>query len=331
MALNDVIIVCEAGRGQTESANARLISMGGALAKHSGGKLVCILAGNDIGDKAAELCRYTDEVFVADSPRHADYSAYAHLYVVQKLVQERQPLAVLFGHTYIGMDLAPRLAAKLKTDFASNCFDMRIEADEVYFLRPMYRGRIHAKVAMDYRPMIATIQGGGGEVPPARGSGVISSVDVVPEEGARTRVLRTIEPAPGEIDIAKADIVVAGGRGIGERENFRLVTELAEALGGVAACSRPLVDMGWCGVDRQVGLSGNTVKPKIYVACGISGAVEHVQGMKEAGMIVAINKDPEAPIFGIAHCGVVGDLSEILPRLAAELRAARSRTGAGQD
>lgn len=331
MGHTDVIIVCEAGRGQTESANARLVSMGGELAKHSGGKLVCILAGHDIAERAAELSRYADEVFVADSPRHADYSPYAHLYVAQTLVKERQPLAVLFGHTYIGMDLAPRLASKLKTDFASNCFDMRIEADGVYFLRPMYRGRVHAKVAMDFRPMIATVQGAPDEMLPAVDSGAVISVDVVPEVGARARVLRTIEPVQGEIDIAKAQIVVAGGRGIGERENFRLVTELADALGGVAACSRPLVDMGWCGADRQVGLSGNTVKPKIYVACGISGAVEHVQGMKEAGMIVAINKDPEAPIFGIAHCGVVGDLSEILPRLAAELRAARSRTDAGQD
>jgi electron transfer flavoprotein alpha subunit len=331
MAHTDVIIVCEAGRGQTESANARLISMGGELARHSGGKLVCILAGHGIAEKAAELSCCADEVFVADSPRHADYSPYAHMYVAQHLVKERQPLAVLFGHTYVGMDLAPRLAARLGTDFASNCFDMAIEADAVYFMRPMYRGRIHAKVAMDYRPMIATIQGGAAEDLPARGPGAITSVDVVPEQGARTRVLRTIAPAPGEIDIAKADVVVAGGRGIGERENFRFVSDLAEALGGVAACSRPLVDMGWCGVDRQVGLSGNTVKPKIYVACGISGAVEHVQGMKEAGMIVAINKDPEAPIFRIAHCGVVGDLNEILPRLAAEIRAAGSRTGAGQD
>jgi electron transfer flavoprotein alpha subunit len=133
-----------------------------------------------------------------------------------------------------------------------------------------------------------------------------------------------MEPARDGLDISKAEIVVAGGRGIGEKESFELVRELAGALGGVPACSRPLVDMGWLATSHQVGLSGKTVKPKLYVACGISGAVEHVLGMKESQVIVAINKDPGAPIFRIAHYGIVGDLNEILPELIEEVRAAKA-------
>ncbi len=324
MAGADVIIACEAGKGQMESANARLIAVGAELAGHRGGRLVCLLAGHGIGAKAAELSGYADEVHVADSPVHANYAPHAHLRLVRKLVEELQPCAVLFGHTYIGMDLAPRLASKLGVGVASNCFNLKIENDAVYFMRPMYRGRVHAKVAMDFRPMIATLQLGAPELPAATKTGAVKTIDVQPEESATIRSLRVIEPARTGIDIAKADIVVAGGRGIGAKENFTLVSDLAEALGGVAACSRPLVDMGWFGTSYQVGLSGNTVKPKLYIACGISGAVEHVHGMKESGIIVAINKDPDAPIFKIAHCGVVGDLNEIVPELINEVKAARA-------
>jgi electron transfer flavoprotein alpha subunit len=324
MAGADVIIICEAGDGQTESANARLIAVGVTLAEHWGGKLVCALAGHSIEANAAALSLHVDEIYVADSPLHAHYNAYVHLKVVQKLVEDLQPRAVLFGHTYVGMDLAPRLASKLKVGMASNCIDVQIEKDAVYLTRPMYRGRVHAKVAMDFSPMLATLQIGGAELPPGKRTGTVKRIDVPPEQGARVRPIRTIEPSREGIDIAKADIIVAGGRGIGERENFALVSDLAEALGGVPACSRPLVDMGWFGANYQVGLSGNTVKPKLYIACGISGAVEHVQGMKESECIVAVNKDPDAPIFKIAHYGLVGNIDEIVPKLIKEVRAVKA-------
>ena len=322
MAVADVVIVCEAGRGQTESANARLIAMGVELAEHWGGRLVCLLVGHGIAETAAELTRYVDEVWVADSPRFANYHPQAHLKLAQKLVEDMQPRVVLFGHTYVGVDLAPRLASKLRVGVASNCFDVKIEKDAVYFIRPMYRGRVHAKVALDFRPMIATVQQSGAKPPSVTRTGTLQAIDVGPVEDAGIRPIRTIEPVREGVDIAKADIIVAGGRGIGEKENFKLVSDLAEALGGVPACSRPLVDMGWFGADYQVGLSGKTVKPKLYVACGISGAVEHVQGMEESQCIVAIDKDPDAPIFKVAHYGVVGNLHEIVPELTKEVRAA---------
>jgi len=320
----NVVIVCEAGRGQAESANARLIAMGVTLAEHWDGKLACLLVGHGIGAAAAELGRWVDEVWVADSPLHDNYNSDVHLKAVRSLVEDLQPRIVLFGHTHIGMDLAPRLASKLKVGLASNCSEVRIEGEALYFVRPMYRGRVHAKVVLEGSPMVATVQLGGAEPPLAGRAGTVRKIEVAPEESARIRALRTIEPARTGVDIAKADIIVSGGRGIGERENFALVNDLAEALGGVPACSRPLVDMGWFGTSYQVGLSGNTVKPKLYVACGISGAVEHLHGMKESGNIVAINKDPDAPIFNVAHYGLVGDLNEIVPQLTKEVRAARA-------
>jgi electron transfer flavoprotein alpha subunit len=325
MAEGNVIVIGEAGKGQTESANARLIAIGDLLAKHRGGKLICLLAGHDIGAKAVELSCYVDETRIADSVQHAHYDPEALLRLAEGLVDELQPCAVLLGHTFIGMDLAPRLAAKLQVGLASNCFEVRIEDNAVYFMRPVYRGRVHAKVAIDSTPMVATLQLGGPEPTLSNRAGAMKKIDLKPAANPRIRPLRTIEPVRAEIDITKADIVVSGGRGVGEKGNFALVNDLAEALGGVAACSRPLVDMGWFSTSMQVGLSGNTVRPKLYIACGISGAVEHLHGMKESKIIVAINQDPDAPIFKVAHYGVVGDLNEILPQLIRQVHQCRSQ------
>jgi electron transfer flavoprotein alpha subunit len=323
MTDNNILLVCEAGAGQTEAANARLIALGAGLCEKWGGRLTCLLAGHGIEAAAAELSRHVDDVRVADSALHANYHPEARLALVRKLVDELKPRVVLFGHTFMGMDLAPRLAAKLGVSVASNCFDIQVEGDAVTFMRPMYRGRVHARVVLECNPMIATVQQSGAMAPAATRSGTVSAIEAAADGAGRIRPLRTIEPARTGVDITKADIVVSGGRGVGEKENFALINNLAEALGGVPACSRPLVDMGWFGSNYQVGLSGNTVKPKLYVACGISGAVEHLHGMKESGTIVAINKDAEAPIFKVAHFGLVGDLNEIVPQLTREVGAAK--------
>jgi electron transfer flavoprotein alpha subunit len=324
MANNDVVVVCEAGRGQTESANARLIATGAELSRRWSGRLVGFLAGHGIASKAEELSGYVDELHLADSPALAQYTGYDQLEALLKVIGALQPGAVLLGHTFIGMDLGPRLAARLGAGVASNCMGLADEGDAVCFVRPMYRGRIHAKVVVDSRPVIATLQLGSAQIALRNEPGKVIRMDGIPPSGGGIRPIKTIEPDREGIDITKADIVVSGGRGIGTKENYALVNDLAEALGGVAACSRPLVDMGWFGTNRQVGLSGNTVKPKLYVACGISGAIEHLHGMKESGLIVAINQDPGAPIFKVAHLGLVGDLNEIVPKLTAQVKAAKA-------
>lgn len=323
MAGSDVVILCEAGKGQTESANGRVITVGLELAERWGGRLVCLLAGDRLSAKAADIARFAHEVCVAElGPR--PYNSYTHLAAVRMLADEIRPGAILFGHTYIGMDLAPRLGSKLGVGMVANCLSITVENDAVHVLRPMYRGRVLAKVALSARPIIATLQPSGAEPASAGRQGTIRTITVAADAKPKIRPLKIIEPARTGIDIGKAEIVVAGGRGIGERNNFTLVDKLAEALGGVPACSRPLVDMGWFGTNYQIGMSGNTVKPKLYVACGISGAVEHLHGMKESETIVVINKDPEAPIFKVAHYGLVGDLNEIMPALIKEAKATRN-------
>lgn len=312
MAGNDVVIVCEAGDGQTESTNSRLFAVGDDLAKRWGGRLVCLLAGGAAETKAKDVDRYVDEVCIADFGPHP-YNSYTHFQAVQALLDEIEPRAVLFGHTFIGMDLASRVAADLSVPVASNCVEILPEHDVTFLVRPMYRGRILAKVEVKCSPIVATLQSGGDFALASVRQGLIRTIAVKIDPQAKVRPVRTIAPLRTDVDITKAEIVVSGGRGIGERENYALVENLAEALGGVPACSRPLVDMGWFNTSYQVGMSGNTVKPKLYVACGISGAVEHLHGMKESQVIVAINKDPDAPIFKVAHFGIVGDLNEFIP------------------
>jgi len=293
------------------------------LAERWGGRMVCLLAGDGMGAKAADIARFAHEVWVAELGSHP-YNSCTHLAAVRMLADEIRPGAILFGHTYIGMDLAPRLGATLGVASVANCLSITVEDDAVHVLRPMYRGRVLAKVALTARPIIATLQPAGVEPAPAGRQGAVRTITVAVDPNPKMRPLRIIEPDRTGIDIGKAEIVVAGGRGIGERDNFVLVDNLAEALGGVPACSRPLVDMGWFGTNYQVGLSGNTVKPRLYFACGISGAVEHLHGMKESETIVVINKDPEAPIFKVAHYGLVGDLNEIMPALIKEAKIAKS-------
>lgn len=325
MAATDVLIVCEVGEGQSDSANTVLVANGRALARHLGGRLVCLLAGHGIGGRATELGRYADEVQVCDSPLFEHYAPHVLLELVHERLKALQPTALLMAHTFMGLDLAPRLAARLGVGSASNCLRVQIANDTVRFVRPMYRNRMHAEVLLEGRPMIATLQPGTAEWPAP--VGVVVAPLAVPAPQAvdrRMRAIGTLPPPTKGVDITRAAVVVCGGRGIGERENYALVSELAKALGGVAACSRPLVDMGWLSSDFQVGLSGNTVKPKLYVACGVSGAIEHLHGMKESGFIVAINKDSEAPIFKVAHCGVAADLHQVLPRLTEAVCAARA-------
>lgn len=324
MASPDILLVCEAGRGQTESVNARLLAKGDELARQWGGRLLALLAGHDIQREAADLSRHVDELRVADAVPYANYNPELYLEVATRLIGEIRPALVLLGHTYIGMDLAPRLAARLGAAMAGNCVDVRLEGDVPCCVRPMYQGRLQATVALDGRPAIATLQLGRTESPGPARAGHVQRVDGMPGADLRIVALRMLEPAREAVDIAKAEVVVAAGRGIGAKENFRLVQDLAEALGGVPACSRPLVDMGWLGPGYQVGLSGKTIKPRLYVACGISGAIEHVAGMRDAQTIVAINTDLDAPIFKVAHYGIVGDLNDVIPQLIEEVRAAKA-------
>jgi electron transfer flavoprotein alpha subunit len=209
----------------------------------------------------------------------------------------------------------------------TNCVDVRLENGAVIVTRPVFDNTQHAHIALDENDsaVIALQKGSFQPIEPCTRQAALESVAIdVAAIGARSKVLAITDEPAGDVDITKADVVVSVGRGIGTEEKISVIAELADALGGVLACSRPVVDVGWLPRERQVGASGRTVTPKVYIACGISGAIQHLTGMRDAHRIIAINKDPDAPIFGVAHIGVVGDLFEIVPALTKAAKEAKA-------
>jgi len=246
--------------------------------------------------------------------------------VLTALIKERNPSLVLIGHTAFGMDLAPALATAAGMPLATDCYEIAVEGDAIRPYRQMYGGKICAEVHVREAPC-AMITVRLGSFPSENLREIKGAIEEVPFvfEGdySYKKFLNYIEAAVGEVDITQADIIVSVGRGIGSPENLPVAEELASALGGVVACSRPVADKQWLPKDRQVGTSGKTVKPKFYVALGISGAFQHIAGMKNAATIIAINKDAKAPIFHVANYGIVDDLFKAVPAIVEKLRERR--------
>ena len=251
-----------------------------------------------------------------EDPRLEAFNAETYKKVLTQLITERKPFLTLIGHTAMGMDFAPRLAAHLKMPLASDCIGIEVRDEVLSVTRQLYGGKVNAEVSFSKKgPYMVTIRPGAFPVlekEPLAGE-IVSLPSPLTDEGLARRFLQYVEAAVGEVDITQADILISVGRGIKEAENIPIVKELADAVGGALACSRPVVDKKWLPKGCQVGTSGKTVKPKVYIAIGISGAFQHVAGMKGAGTIIAINKDPKAPIFSVAHYGIVGDLFKIVP------------------
>ncbi len=328
----EILIICETGPGRNESVNARLLSAAQELGAGLGWTTVALVAGTGAETSTNEIRRFVDEVLVAESPALETYSPEVYLALAGGVCRQREPRLILLGHTQFGMDLAPRLAVRLDGGLVTSCLDVLVDNGEppLTFVRPMYKGRLLARVVLHTKPAVITVQPAGASPPTERGPGPVTRIAFDPPEDPALKAVRLLEPTRGQVDITRAEVVVAAGRGIGERENLQLARDLADALGGVPACSRPLVDVGWLGADHQVGMSGRTVRPKLYVACGISGAPEHLVGMKGSEVVVAINTDPEAPIFRVARYGIVGDLLEVLPALTRSVKAGTSIAADGQ-
>jgi electron transfer flavoprotein alpha subunit len=226
------------------------------------------------------------------------------------------------------MELAPAVASKLGVNALTNCVNVEVRDGAVTVTRPLFDGTMHAEIALEENgTTVIALQKGSAiaATPSAKQPVVYSLVMDLKSIPSRSRVLEITEEPQGEVDLSKAELIVAVGRGIGDKDKIHLTAELAEALGGALACSRPVVDVGWMPRERQVGASGKSVAPKVYVACGISGAIQHLTGMRDSQRIIAINKDPNAPIFHVAHTGVVGDLFEIIPALTKAAREAPIR------
>lgn len=317
----DVLVVAEHRQGEVESVTYQMLAAGRQIADRLGGELLALVAGHEVSSIAETLRdKAADKIIVVDEPGLAKAAAEAQSYVISEAARRTQARLVLMGYTLVGMELAPAVAAKLGAAAMTNCVAIEVRDKSLLVTRPLFDGTMHAQILLDDdAPAVVALQKGmTPSVQSSAGAAPVTTLHVDLEAITfRSTLLEVIEEPSTGIDVSKADIVVSVGRGIGDKEKLSLIQALADALGGVMACSRPVVDVGWLPRERQVGSSGKTVAPKVYIACGISGASQHLSGMSESKRIIAINKDANAPIFQVAHYGVVGDLFEIVPALTA--------------
>lgn len=320
----EILIVAEHLEGRVAPSTLELIAAGRDLADASQAEARILVLGHGIGDLADRLAGYTLDVLVADDPALAEYTGDAYVQAVRSLVEFRKPRMVLVAHTAQGYDFAPALAGAMDLPLLTNCLALRVQGDRLVAQRRVLNEKIQAEVEIrSERPIMVTLRPGAVR-PQGTGRGMMSVTPVpVSIDPAKLRVkfVRLERPQVEDIDLSSADIIVSAGRGIQKKENLALIEEFAKAIGGVVGASRPLTDMDWLPKTRQVGQSGKTVRPKLYVSCGISGAMQHVAGMKDAGLIVAINTDPTAPIFEVAHVGFVADVLKLLPATLKELKS----------
>jgi len=318
----NVLVLAEHWNGQPESVTLQLLTKGRELADAMGVALEVLVVGHDIGSVAEALrTRGADTIFTADEVALARAACGLQAEVAVAALQQIAPALTLVGYTLVGMELGPAIATRLSITAMTNCVNVEWLDGEIVVTRPVYDGALHARIILDKgAPALAALQKGSTPTLPAipRDTVVLPLTIDVSAMPARGEVLQLIEEPISDIDITKAEIIVSAGRGVGDPSKLPMIEACAKALGGLMGCSRPLVDQGWLPRERQVGASGKTVTPKVYIACGISGASQHLAGMSEAKMIVAINKDADAPIFQVAHYGIVGDLFEIVPELTAQ-------------
>jgi electron transfer flavoprotein alpha subunit len=320
--MGDVFVLAEHRRGELREVTLEMLGKGRELAGQLGGSLKAVLLGHGVDAFAGELANQAHEVLVVEDERLENFNSELYQKVLVSLLADRQPTLTLIGHTACGMDMAPSLAAELDLPLATDCIGFEFEDGQLLAIRERYGGKLQSKVSFkESGQYMATVRQAAfplKELEPLGGQ--IMAVDSpLIEEARRKKFIEYVEAAIGDVDITQSDIVVAVGRGIKEQDNLEIMEKLAKAVGGVLAGSRPVIDSGWLSPDRQVGQSGKTVKPKLYIAVGISGASQHLAGMKASDTIVAINKDPGAPIFNVATYGIVDDLFKVVPALTEQL------------
>ena len=327
----------EQRRGRIQSVALELAGEGRKLADALGVPLTVVVLGHELDSVCAKLLEYPiDEVLQVDAAELADYRSEPYSRTFADLIRKHRPEIVLAGATTIGRDFLARVAIELHTGLTADCTGLEIGDVEgqgerlLLQTRPAFGGNIMATIITpNHRPQMATVRHKVmKEIAPGRlaGDGKGKVTKIAPDGGllqSRTEIVRFVEEIEDTVNITEADIIVSGGRGLGKPENFSYVHDLAKAIGGAVGSSRAAVDAGWIPYSHQVGQTGKTVQPKLYIACGISGAVQHLVGMQSSDTIVAINKDPSAPIFEVATYGLVGDLFEIVPALTREIEARR--------
>jgi electron transfer flavoprotein alpha subunit len=319
---NNVLVIAEQRDGVLKKVAFEMLGLGAELAAALGGNVEAALLGAGLGNLPDVLAQYgATKVYVADDPALAIYSSEGYTGTLAAFIGKADPAVILLGATAMGKDLAPRLAARLGVGLASDCTALEIEGGRLLATRPIFAGKALARVKLNGDPQMATLRPNV-LAAPEPDAAKTANVEPVPAVGdVRAKVVEIAGAGEGEIDVAEADIIVSGGRGVAGPEGFAPVRSLAKTLKAAVGASRAAVDAGWIEHAHQVGQTGKTVTPNLYIACGISGAIQHLAGMKTSKVIVAVNKDPEAPIFKIANYGIVGDLFEVVPLLEKEFQA----------
>ncbi len=322
----NVYVFAEQRDGVIQSVALELLGKGRDLADALGEKLVAILAGSDVQGLIPTLFEYgADQVVVTDHPELKSYITEEYAQAVSQIINKFQPNIVLFGATTIGRDLAPRLSARLCTGLTADCTKLEIsEEKELMMTRPAFGGNLMATIMCpEHRPQMSTVRPGVMQkIEPRKGATgeVINFETKFDMSRVKVRLVEEVKEHKDKMDIAEAKILVSGGRGVGNAEGFKKLEALAEVLGGQVSSSRAMVDAGIMPHDAQVGQTGKTVRPNLYLALGISGAIQHLAGMEESDFIIAVNKDKFSPIFSVSDLGIVGDLNKIVPLLTERLK-----------
>ena len=320
---NDIYVLIEHLQGKVSDMSYMMLAAGRPLAEASGGRLVAMLLGQDAQSVAADLA--ADRVLYVEHPALAEFSPEAYLRVLADLIQQGNPRAVLLGETSVGADVAGTLSARLDLPIVSLCRNAYAEGGTLKFVSQIYGGKVIAEGVLPEPTVLISMVPGDFKAEAGQSATAPEILPTSPPdlEGLRVTHKQYIEPEAGDVDIAKEPILIAVGRGIQQEMNLEIAEELAEALGGELCASRPVVDQGWMATSRLVGKSGKSVKPKVYLAIGISGAPEHAEGISDTELFIAINTDEQAPIFDIAKYGVAADLFDLIPALTEKIKETR--------
>ncbi|MBC2709839.1 MAG: electron transfer flavoprotein subunit alpha/FixB family protein [Desulfosarcina sp.] len=312
-----ILAITEQVDGSFKNISFEVISTGKKIAEKTGGPLTAAVMGAGVDAIARQAAEYgADRILVADHEGLKDGLSDACIQAAAQLMAHVDPAVVVIGATSSGKDIAARLSARLNAPLAMDCVDVRVDGDRVVATRPMYGGKVLADVSLSGFPAIVAIRPRAMEAVAAQGAGEVEKVDIRLDGTTLNLVEKHLET--GKIELTEADVVVTGGRGMGG-DDFTVVEALAKALGAAVGASRSAVDEGWRPVSDQVGQTGKVVAPNLYIACGVSGAIQHLAGMASSRVVVAINKDPEAPIFAKCDFGIVGDLFDVVPAVTAEI------------
>jgi len=325
-----ILVVVEQREGKLNRVSWETVTAGQALAADTGWTLEAAVVGSGVGNFANEVAgKKVSKVYAIESPKLEPYTPDAFADGLKQFIEAKQPKLVLMPHTYQVRDFVPKLATAMERTAISDCIGYKKEGSKLLFTRQMFQGKLAADVSFACEsPWFVTFQNGafrGDKIEAGASAAPVETVSVAIGDGViRNKPHEVFKEAKQAVDLTQAEIIVSIGRGIKEQKNIELAKQLAESLGGEIAASRPICDSGWLPMDRQIGSSGQTVAPKLYLALGISGAIQHIVGMKGSRTIIAVNKDSEAPIFEIADYAVVGNLFDIVPPLIEEVKKAKA-------